>query len=150
MSDKETKSKPKWLLKLKNVKHIEIYIAVIFVVILLLIYLSNFNSKEKTSKKSVSTNDLSVTAYIDKLENNLEEILSNIAGVSNVKVMITLNSTDFEVENSQITLKEFPEIKGVVITAKGVNNTSNKLKVLHAVEAVIDVNNGNIEILSSE
>ena len=42
------------------------------------------------------------------------------------------------------------EIKGVVITAKGVNNTTNKLKVLHAVEAVIDVNNGNVEILSSE
>ena len=150
MNDKEPKPKPKWLQKLKNIKHIEIYIAVIFVVILLLIYLSNFNSKDKTSNKSVSTKDLSVTAYIDNLETNLEEILSNIAGVSNVKVMITLNLRDIEVENSQINLKEFPEIKGVVITAKGVSNTSTKLKVLHAVEAVIDINNGNIEILSSE
>ena len=49
-------------------------VAVIFIVVLLLIYSSNFASKDKSSNKN--TNELSVISYIDRLENNLEEILS--------------------------------------------------------------------------
>ena len=148
MSDKERKPTIRWLEKLKNIKHIELYVAVIFIVILLLIFLSNNKTKESSTK--VSTNDMSVTTYIERMEKNLEESLSSISGVSDVKVMITLNLDNLEVSNSQITMSTFPEIKGVLVTAKGVNNTTNKLKVLHAIEAVIDIKSGNIEILSSE
>ncbi len=148
MSEK-SKSAPKWLTKLKNIKHIEIYIAIIFIVILLLIYLSSTSSsKEKTTTQN--TNDMSVTAYINQIERDLEKSLSNIAGVSNVNVMITLNLKELEVEESQVTMSKFPAIQGVLVTAKGVSNTTNKMKVLHAVQAVIDIENGNIEILSSE
>ena len=148
MSDKENKPTNKWLSKLKNIKHIEIYVAVIFIVIIALIYMSTNKTKEKT--QSNITNDMSITGYIQRIEQNLEESLSNIAGVSNVKVMITLNLNDMEVVDDKISINTFPEIKGVLVTAKGVNNTTNKLKVLHAIQAVIDVTNGNIEILSSE
>lgn len=148
MSDKEKKPTIRWLEKLKNVKHIEIYVAIIFIVIILLIFLSNANSKKASTKST--TDEMTVSAYIKNMEFNLEESLSNIAGVSDVKVMITLNLDKLQVENSQISLTEFPEIKGVLVTAKGVNNTTNKMKVLHAIEAVIDIRNGNIEILSSE
>ena len=150
MSDKETKSTFKWFEKLKKVKHIEIYIAIIFVVILLLIYFSNFSNKGKENTSTTINNELTITAYIDNLEQSLEESLSNIGGVSDVKVMITLNMNQAEVTDSTILLSKFPEIKGVLVTAKGVSNTSTKLKVLHAIEAVIDVTNGNIEILSSD
>lgn len=146
MSDKP-KHTFKWLEKLKKVKHIEIYVAVIFIAVLGLIYMSNYKSKDEPSAQ---TNELTtVTAYVDNLENNLEEIISNIGGVSNVKVMITLDMNEAQVENSQINLSHFPPIKGVIVTAKGVNDTSLKLKVLHAIQAVIDITNGNIEILSS-
>ena len=147
MSDAEKKSKFRWLDKIKKVKHIEIYVAILFVVIILLIYFSNFN---KTSTNKATSNDLTVTAYISNLEQNLEEILSNIGGVKNVKVMITLNMSKAEVSNSQINLNQFPAIKGVIITAEGVEMTAVKLKVLHAVEAVLDITNGNVEILSSK
>lgn len=147
MSEK-TKKPIKWLEKLKNVKHIEVYIAIIFVVILLLIYFSNKSTNDKSN--TLKTYDSSVSAYIDNLETNLEEILSNIAGVNDVKVMITLNVSNLDIENSKISMTKFPEIKGVLVTAKGVNVTANKLKILHAIEALIEVNNGNIEILSSE
>lgn len=149
MSDKEKKSGFKWLEKLKKVKHIEIYVAVIFVAILLLIYLGNF-TPNSSNKKSNSSAELSVNQYVEDLETNLEEILSNIGGVSDVKVMITLEMTQAEVVESKIQLSSFPNIKGVIVTAKGVNNTATKLKVLHAVEAVVTIENGNIEILSSE
>ena len=149
MSENEKKTGLKWFEKLKKIKHIEIYIAIIFIVILLLIYMSNF-SNSKSDNNDSSTDTLTVTAYIDRLETNLEETLSNIGGVSDVKVMITLNMSDAEVTDSTINLNKFPEIKGVIVTAKGVNDTSTKMKVLHAIEAVIDIQNGNIEILSSE
>ena len=148
MNEKEKKPTIKWLEKLKNIKHIEIYIAIIFIVIILLIYLSTKTTKE--TKQTSVTNDLSVTAYVEQVEKNLEESLSNIAGVSDVKVMITLNLSNSEIVNDKISITKFPEIKGVLITAKGVNNTTNRMKVLHAVQAVIDITNGNIEILSSE
>jgi len=147
MSEKE--SKFKFWDKLKKIKHIEIYIAIIFIVILLLIYLSTSSTKG-SSTKNQNTNDLSVSAYVNDLETNLEKILSNIAGVSNVQVMITLDMSSAEVNNSQITLNGVPKIKGVVVTAKGVSNTKIKLQVLQAVEAVLDITNGNIQILSSE
>ena len=149
MSGNEKKTGFKWFEKLKKIKHIEIYIAIIFIVILLLIYMSNFTGSKLDNNDS-NTDTLTVTAYIDRLESNLEETLSNIGGVSDVKVMITLNMAEAEVADSQISLNKFPEIKGVIVTAKGVNDTATKLKVLHAVEAVIDIRNGNIEILSSE
>ena len=148
MSDKDNKPTNKWLGKLKNIKHIEVYVAIIFIVIIVLIYMSTNKTKEKT--QSNLTNDMSITGYIERIEQNLEESLSNIAGVSNVKVMITLNLKDMEVVDDKISINTFPEIKGVLVTAKGVNITANKLKVLHAIQAVIDVTNGNIEILSSE
>ena len=147
MSEKEKKQTFRWLEKLKNIKHIEIYVAIIFVVILLLIYLSNFSNS--SSKKSTNAQEMSIIEYTTYMEDNLEDILANISGVSNVKVMITLNMNQAEVMDSQITLNQFPEIKGVIITAKGVENTATKLKVLHAVQAVLDITNGNIEILSS-
>ena len=148
MDEKEKKPPIKWLEKLRNVKHIEIYIAIIFIVIILLIFLSTKKTKDTTQTKT--TNEMSVTAYIEQVEQNLEDSLSSIAGISNVKVMITLNLNNLEVIDDKISITKFPEIKGVLITAKGVNNTNNKMKVLHAVQAVIDITNGNIEILSSE
>ena len=149
MSDKEKKQPNKFLERLKNIKHIEIYVAIIFIVVIFLIYLSSMNNTNDNIKLN-GANDLSITTYIDNLESNLENSLSNISGVSNVKVMITLDISSIEVKDSQINMSKFPKIKGVLITANGVNNTSVKMKVLHAVETVIDVEQGQIEILSSE
>lgn len=151
MSDSEKKVKFKWLEKLKNVKHIEIYIAIIFVVLLVLIYFSSTQSSgTKPKVKSNANSTLTITEYVDDLESNLEDILSNIGGVSNVKVMITLDMKQVSISDSKINLDTFPPVKGVIVTAKGLNDTAKRLKVLRAVEAVIDITNGNIEILSSE
>lgn len=148
MSDNK-KSGIKIFEKLKKIKHIEIYIAVIFIVIILLIYMSS--SKGKSSSKKENTLDGStITGYVENLEDNLEGILSDIKGVSNVNVLITLDMNTATVKDSFIILDKFPEVKGVIITAKGVGDTATKMKVLKAVQTVIDVSNGRIEILSSE
>ncbi|MBR6779143.1 MAG: hypothetical protein IKM43_03270 [Clostridia bacterium] len=151
MSDKEKRFSFKWLEKLKKIKHIEVYVAILFIVILALIYLSNFKSDNASkTTKDTTTKELTITAYVDDLEHNLEEILTNIGGITNVKVMITLDMGQAQVSDSKINLNHFPNIKGVIVTANGVKDTSARMKVLHAIEAVIDVTNGNIEILSSD
>ena len=98
--NEDKKIKFKWLEKLKNIKHIEIYIAIIFIVVLLLIYLSNTQtSGSRTKARTNTADDMSVTAYVTNLEADIEDVLSNISGISNVKVLITLDMSKVSVEN---------------------------------------------------
>ena len=83
------------------------------------------------------------------MENKLEQILSQVEGASNVNVMITLDMTNSVVKDNIVEVADFPKVKGIVIVAKGVENTSVKLNILKAVQAVIDISSGRIEILKS-
>lgn len=152
MSDKPSRSKFKWVEKLKNIKHIEIYITLIFAIILLLIFFSSTGSK-KTSKSSYAssnkTTQTTITNYVDDMETKLEQILSQIQGASNVSVMLTMDMANTEVEDNVVKATNFPDVKGIVIVAKGVENTAVKMNILKAVQAVIDISSGRIEILSS-
>ena len=151
MSDKP-KSKFKWVEKLKNIKHIEIYITLIFAIVLILIFLSSTGGGTKSSNKSYSkstTSQTTVTGYVDDMETRLEQILSQIQGAGNVKVMLTLDMANATVKDNVIETSSFPSIKGVVIVASGVQNTYVKMNILKAVQAVIDISSGSIEILSS-
>lgn len=147
------KAKIKWLEKLKNIKHIEIYITIIFAIILILIFLSSTGSNKKATSYSQSktsyTQDTTISSYTNDIENKLENILSQIEGASNVNVMITLDMEGTVIENNNIQTSTFPKVKGVVIVAKGVDNTLVKMNILKAVQAVIDISSGRIEILSS-
>ena len=144
MSEGGFKLKFTWMDKLKKIKHIEIYILILFIAVLGLIF---FSTTKRTG--TASGDATTVSGYITSVETRLENILSNIEGVSNVNVMISLDMQDAEVENSNLKMSSFPSIKGVLITAKGVDDTYTKMKVLHAVETVIEVTGHNIQIFSS-
>lgn len=150
MSDKP-KSKFKWIEKLKNIKHIEIYITIIFAIILILIFFSSTGSNKSINKSSSNTSieETTITNYVSNMESKLENILSQIQGASNVNVMITLDMSNSTVNDNVVETSTFPAVKGVVVVAKGVENTSVKLNMLKAVQAVIDITSGRIEILSS-
>ena len=92
MSDKKNIFSSKFFQKLKNVKHIEIIIAVVFIALLLLLY---FNSFSSNSSKNISseTTSTSLANYYDELEVKLENVLKQIEGVGNVKVMITVSGS---------------------------------------------------------
>lgn len=155
MSDeKPKKSKIKWLDKLKNIKHIEVYVVIIFAIVLLLIFFST--NTTKTSKSYTNTNNssstseqLTVASYIDNMETKLESILSKVQGASEVNVMITLDMSSTSIKDNEIQTSEFPKIKGVIVVAKGVENTQVKMNILKAVQSVIDISSGRIEILPS-
>ena len=73
--------------KLKNIKHFEIIIAVLFCSILLVIYISTIGSSEKTQ---ADTTSLTTEEYATFLETKLSSVLSNVQGAGKVKVMVTL------------------------------------------------------------
>lgn len=87
MGNKGKEQKFNFIERLKNVKHIEVIVIVIFCAILLLIYASTFNSK-KTENNTTTT--LTTEEYATYLENKLSNVLAQIQGAGNVKVMITL------------------------------------------------------------
>ena len=162
--------------KLKSIKHIEIILAVILGAVVLLIYLSTFNSN---SKKTTSLSATSTTEYASMLETKLEKIIAKIDGVGNVSVMITLSSgpeyvyaTDEEIQtnknesngtitsttistsnpviisNEMVVIKEImPSVGGVVVVAGGAGNTKVKLEIIKTVQALVNVPQANIEVL---
>ena len=163
--------------KLKKVKHFYIYVTIAIALVLCGIYFVSFK-KGKTFKNSdVSTQEASSTMeYVTALENKLASVLSNISGVSKVSVIITLEegfsykyATDTEtktivsggtettvvtetvimVSNQPVVEKEiYPNIKGVVVVAKGAENVSVKMNIVSAVETVLKVDPNRITVLS--
>ena len=146
------KAKIKWIEKLKGIKHIEIYITIIFAIILLLIFFSSTGSSKSISKNTqttTKTQQTTLSLYVSDMEDRLEQLLSGINGVGNVKVMLTLDMSNTKIKDNVIEVADFPDVKGVVIVAKGAENTQVKMNILKAVQAVIDISTGRIEILSS-
>ncbi|HEY8444038.1 MAG TPA: hypothetical protein VIL24_04495 [Clostridia bacterium] len=87
----EEKKSSKLIEKIKSIKNFEIYIAVIFVALILLIYFSNFSCSSK--KTSQERNYQSAYDYCQQVETKLKRILSTIKNAGQVDVMITFEST---------------------------------------------------------
>ncbi len=90
--------------RIKKVKHIEIYLTVIFALIIIAIYLSSLGlGKSKASSNIDNNNPENIVTfsnsaeYTHYLENKLDNVLSSVKGASNVNVIITLES-GFEYE----------------------------------------------------
>ena len=90
-----------FLKKLKNVKHIEIIICIIFISLLLLIYFYGFNSNVKTKTNETSSeSNLSYTSsveYAKEIEKKLVEVLTSLKGVTKASVMVSVeNGTEIK------------------------------------------------------
>ncbi len=128
----EVKKESKWFdkikgfQKIKNIKHIEIVIAVIFAVIIILIFLSSSGNKFSF----LSSNE---SQQATQLEQRLSSILSDIEGAGTVSVFVNFDSEE--------------KITGVIVVSSGAENVKVKLDILRAVQTVITEPTTNIEIL---
>ncbi|MBE7075791.1 MAG: hypothetical protein E7375_01820 [Clostridiales bacterium] len=163
--------------KIKSIKHFEILLAIFVGLVVCAVYFFCLSPSKSDTKKELSTEEYSsAMEYADKLENKLCNVLEQIDGVEDVDVVITLESgftyeyaTDNEtkttvsgdvtttintetiilVSNQPIVIKEiYPNIKGVVVVAKGAKNFSIKMNIITAVETVLEINRENITVLS--
>lgn len=82
--------------KLKSIKHIEIYIALIVALIVCGVYFLNIRSG-KSDQNSLSTkndnneaNFSSSAEYVRYIENKLENVITNVKGVDKANVVVTL------------------------------------------------------------
>ena len=166
--------------KLKTVKHIEIYIAVLACAVILLIYFSGFGGSDESEKE---VEYISMNLYAAEMEGKLQKTLSGIAGAGDVRVMITFESgleriiaysteeketttTNSNGSTTTVTVVKTPIIVGqgsnsgpillgetlpkplsVLVVASGASDTKVKLSLLMAVETLLKVPAGNIQIL---
>ena len=173
--DKKGLSNLKLFQKLRSIKHIEIILAVVLGAIVLLIYISTFNSSSSKTPYEATT----TTEYAAMLESKLENVIKQIDGVGNVSVMVTLSSgpeyvyatsEEEKINENQgsgsttssttitkepviisgdvVVIKEImPTVGGIVVVAGGADNTRVKLEIIKAIQALLDVPQANIEVL---
>ena len=162
--------------KIKGVKHIEIYLAVIVGLIVILCYFFFLTDKEDKKVENSTENYSNALEYADYLENKLCNVLSNMAGVGDVSAVITLDgdfsyvyATDSEtnttsqgstetsvimdttilVNGEPIVVKvNYPDVKGVVIVAKGSEDFAVKMNILTAVQTLLGVDASSVTILN--
>lgn len=123
----------KWLGKIKRIKHIEIYGAVVVIAIMVLIFFSSLGGQGGAtsfgSKASASGSASSAGVYTSD-ELRLGNILSLINGAGRVNVMKTE--------------------KGVVVIASGADDPNVRFAIMRAVQTLLNDNTMRIEILCSK
>ncbi len=179
MEDNNKKSGSAIFTKLKNIKHLQIYIAVILGIIVLVIYFSTFKTSSNTEEE---INSVVTSEYISNLESRMERVLSEISGAGNVKVLITIEKDAEKVlaqntekktvtngDNTTITettelvlvnkngsyvpvvlYESLPVIKGVVVVCQGAKDPMVKLQIINAVRAAVEVSSTSIEVLEGK
>lgn len=138
--------------KLGDKKYLPICIAVFIIILLLIAYFLL-----KDGALSVNNVDTDVK---DNLKLELEEILSEIEGVGDVRVMITYASTAEVVYdktvftgliNSEepVKIKELlPEILGVVVVAEGAEKIKTKVDLVNAVKVALNLDGSKIQVFA--
>ena len=144
----------------------------IFVVgIVLLIFASGLDKTNHMEHDGV----FDYSEYTSELEKGLERVLNRVQGVAEVEVMITLKSgfeyvpayeTEIdgyekgtEEQKKFIVLKkggseevfvlkeQFPEVQGVLVIAKGVENIETERNIVEAVKTVFNISSNRVKVL---
>ena len=146
--------------------------AIIIIIGIVLMCLPNEGSQKSTENQVSDVLSGDSAVFIRDTEKRLKNILSGVAGVSDVSVMITVSDSGISIyeknkENkkdelkSELSLKpqgsgtsepvlvrkNLPTVLGVIVTAKGADNPKTNGQILSAVKAVLDVNAHRISVL---
>ena len=152
--------------RLKGIKNIEIAIALILSAVVLMVFFGSFGSNSTKEANS----SYSFAEYVDNLENKIKSVISKIDGAGDCEVAISfvggieqeyVFSKESETNGSSVSEKtvltlvsgkpvvlreKMPEVQGVVIVADGADMPSVRLEITKAVQALLKVPNGNIEV----
>ncbi|MBE6714527.1 MAG: hypothetical protein E7575_04475 [Ruminococcaceae bacterium] len=124
---------------------------------------------DKVSTDADNTRE-SPELYSERIEAELEELLSAAEGVGRVQVVVTLESTDERVlaqnesysdssystdyvivgssgSEEGIILKEiYPKVRGVAVVCDGGANTETKLRIIELISAALGISKGKIAV----
>lgn len=146
----------KLLSKIKSIKNIEIYVAIILgIVVIAIVFLGN--SSTKNADKNASSE-----SYIAELEHKIVSVIQKIDGVGKVTVAITHDATSESVyayesgtdnilfaKGEPVVVKILPpKILGVVVVAEGANDPIVRMKINEAVVTLIGVEKDRVQVFT--
>jgi len=165
-------------LKLFSGKNLKIVILIIVALVCAICIMSRTDNNDTRKETSVVTSSgyTNTLEYCAKLENKLQNVLSNINGAGQVKVMITVDGspelvyakdTDEKISsnssgtttssnssspiivnsNALILTENLPAVKGVIVVSSGANNVGVKLDILNAVATLLDISIDKVSVL---
>lgn len=133
---------------------------------------SNFSKDDTKTTSQTQTNIQTFDAleYASQVSGTLCEIINNISGISNAKVVVVVNQSPtykYLTEDTSsgvgvvylkngstsqplVVTQFLPEITGILVVAKGVENLQLKNNLLNAISAVYNVNISCIDILEGK
>lgn len=154
--------------KIKSIKNIELYVALVLGVIVLLALF--WSSSTKTDKTTEDCSDFD--AYIAAMENKISSVIEKMDGCKNVRVAIsynavgekgyayetetkTVNGTVVEVSSlvlvkgEPLVLKTLPpSVCGVVVVFEGDDNAVTKMKIKQVVVTLLEVSVDNVQVFT--
>ena len=167
-----TQIKEKLLGELKRSPKLAVYLTVAAVCILILLFLRTPEKKDDTIRPTEEPEQIyTVENYEEELEKKLKEIISQIQGVGEVTVMLTIEGTETKIyasdtsesdskrdsETVVIGSKEallqaikYPEVKGVLVVCSGGDRPLIKEKVVNAVATVLDIPTSKVYVTNAK
>ncbi len=145
-----------FLKKLKNVKHIEVIVCIIFISLLLIIYFINFSPQKNSTQTNVEVSSgqvlmTSSSEYAILLENKLTNALSVLKGVKNVQVVVSVSSGGEVVIANNVEEKTVENEDGknvtviktpIIVTENGVSKPIILMEILPKINGVLVVASG--------
>ena len=143
--------------KLKEIKGFWVLVALLALGAVMILA-GSFLSKDKNIQKSESTGSFSYSEYEREVEERISKIVSEIGGISDVSVMVTLESTvsysyaensndknseyvtirDKDGNESGVLISEnAPGIRGVAVVCNGGDIPEKKLEIIKMVSALL-------------
>jgi len=124
---------------LNNDKAVKIIVAVGFAVIFLILLSDLFSFGTGDNPETYSTEiRQSADDYARRLEEQLTEILSQIQGVGNVTVMVTLEAYDE---------KNLPKVRGAAVVCEGGGDIHIRQKVTETVSKVLGISTARVSVV---
>ena len=132
--------------------------------------------KEETTETEVQVETLSDEAYAQTLEQRLEDMLCQVSGAGQVRVMLTLQTgsrteyqTDTQISDSEtqsqeerktvilsegsaydkaaVSAVQYPRFQGALILCQGADQSTVRLSLVNAVAALTGLSSGQITVI---
>ncbi len=134
---------------LRSDKGVKILFAAGAVLILMLAFGGLFGGSRSKTADPASGAAETLERYESRLEQRLSDILSEIEGVGNVRVMVTLDTSEQTEYGRSADMRlsvTAPKVRGVIVVCDGGDSVTVREKVVNAVSGVFGINTLHISV----
>ena len=118
----------KFFQKVKSIKNIEIYVALILALVVIIFVFAGGGTKNASKTEEDDT-------YIGQMEHKICSVIQKIAGCGKAEVVISYSGDE---EN----------VVGVVVVAEGANDPIIRFKIVEVVVTLLDVDSSNVQVFT--